>query len=174
LVGTTGKICNLWARSFCGEKFDSFTKNLLKIDCIIKTPYIILFFSGIPNQIKTKMDIDNFQDLIEPEQPTSDLLESPVPTDLKILNYPLYKPKSINFISFNPEKKLVLAVRANSTLEILSYPHWQVLTRYHLDHNLTIRKAFWHKTETTTLIVVITINGYLFIFDIAKRDLVQK
>lgn len=120
------------------------------------------------------MDIENIGELIGEDIELPVNLESTHTTNLKSINLPAYTPKAINHISFNPEKKLVLAVRANSTLEILSYPHWQVLSRYTLDHNLTIRKAFWHKTETTFLIIVVTINGYLFIYDLAKKNFVQK
>jgi len=64
------------------------------------------------------MDIENLEELIGQEIiPTSDELDT-CQANLKILNYSFYNPNAINFISFNPEKKLVLVCRANSTLEI--------------------------------------------------------
>ena len=63
------------------------------------------------------MDLEILLNIMEEDAQPSENLETEE-AKLKVINYSFYKPKAINFIAFNPQKKLVLVTRANSTLEI--------------------------------------------------------
>jgi WD40 repeat protein len=105
---------------------------------------------------------------LDAQEPTSQEI------DVHTVQIPFFRVFPIYWVDYNAKHKLIAVSRGNSTIEIWSYPYWHLVTRVHLQREVSVRKCFIVERDgQPTFLVIVTSNSYVIVFDMIKGEFTQ-
>lgn len=100
--------------------------------------------------------------------------ETDADIDVFNIQLPFYRVFSVAWVDYHPKLKLLAVSRSNSTVEMWSYPYWHVVTKVHLQREITVRKSFIvEKNEKPGYLAIVTANSYVIVFDFSTGEFKQ-
>jgi WD40 repeat protein len=105
---------------------------------------------------------------------TIDQNEQDQEIDVFTLNIPFISVFPIVWVDFDRTNRILAVSRTNNTVELWSYPYWQLLTKVNLQRDISIRKSFLvSKSERATYLVILTANSYVIVYDLVSGEFKQ-
>lgn len=94
--------------------------------------------------------------------------------DVHTIQLPFFRVYPIYWMDYSEPDRLLAVCRANSTIELWSYPYWHMVSRINLQREVSVRKCFIVRKEgKAAFLVIVTSNSYVITYDLREGEFRQ-